>query len=337
MRLVFKDFPLPSHKLAPLAHEAARCAGALGQYWPYHDRLFAAQPDFERDDAPALRGRARSAARRLRRVPGLAPLRGRRRRPIWPRAAALGVRSTPSFLINGRPVIGAQPVEVFRTAIDEALRETPLMAFVPVARVDAHRGRPRRVRRARRHRRRGVQRGRRSLPRHRRHLPPRGRAAERRLAGGRRGGVPVARLRFRSRHRSLPRESRSLGAGVRRAGHRRPASRSTCRDDTDDPLRRRRGPPVGRAAARRLLEGAVGGGRSQGGAHALHARARRSRGIVTWATSRSTCSRAASPTTPGPAPRATTRGARPAASTPSAATTGALVLAIMTGGTEPLP
>ena len=47
---MFKDFPLPSHKLAPLAHEAARCAGALGQYWPYHDRLFAAQPDFERDE-----------------------------------------------------------------------------------------------------------------------------------------------------------------------------------------------------------------------------------------------------------------------------------------------
>ena len=36
---------------------------------------------------------------------------------------ALGVRSTPSFLINGRPVIGAQPIEVFRTAIDEALGE----------------------------------------------------------------------------------------------------------------------------------------------------------------------------------------------------------------------
>ena len=37
---------------------------------------------------------------------------------------SLGVRATPSFLVNGRPVIGAQPIEVFRTAIDEALRET---------------------------------------------------------------------------------------------------------------------------------------------------------------------------------------------------------------------
>ena len=50
VRLVFKDLPLPSHALARPAHEAARCAGSLGRYWPYHDRLFAAQPAFRRDD-----------------------------------------------------------------------------------------------------------------------------------------------------------------------------------------------------------------------------------------------------------------------------------------------
>src|SRR5207249_12176964 len=38
------------HTLARPAHEAARCAGASGKYWPYHDRLFAAQPAFRRAD-----------------------------------------------------------------------------------------------------------------------------------------------------------------------------------------------------------------------------------------------------------------------------------------------
>ena len=37
-------------------------------------------------------------------------------------ARGLGVRSTPTFLINGRSVVGAQPVEIFRAAVDEALR-----------------------------------------------------------------------------------------------------------------------------------------------------------------------------------------------------------------------
>jgi protein-disulfide isomerase len=122
VRLVFKDFPLPSHKLAPLAHQAARCAGALGQYWPYHDRLFAAQPDFERDELVRYAsevGLSREAfvacldAHRFASAVDADLAQGR----------AMGVRSTPSFLINGRPVIGAQPIEVFRTAIDEALRE----------------------------------------------------------------------------------------------------------------------------------------------------------------------------------------------------------------------
>jgi predicted DsbA family dithiol-disulfide isomerase len=35
-------------------------------------------------------------------------------------ARSLGVQSTPSFLINGRPVIGAQPFEVFQQYIEAA-------------------------------------------------------------------------------------------------------------------------------------------------------------------------------------------------------------------------
>jgi protein-disulfide isomerase len=121
VRLVFKDLPLASHALARPAHEAARCAGALGRYWPYHDRLFAAQPAFERDDLiryAAEVGLDRGAfttcldERRFASAveADVAPARG------------LGIRSTPTFLINGRPLVGAHPIETFRSAIDDALR-----------------------------------------------------------------------------------------------------------------------------------------------------------------------------------------------------------------------
>jgi len=53
VRLIYKDFPLPSHALAMPAHEAARCAGEQGRYWAYHDVLFERQPRFERDDLVA--------------------------------------------------------------------------------------------------------------------------------------------------------------------------------------------------------------------------------------------------------------------------------------------
>jgi protein-disulfide isomerase len=37
-------------------------------------------------------------------------------------ARRLGVRATPTFLINGRRLVGAHPIESFREVIEEALR-----------------------------------------------------------------------------------------------------------------------------------------------------------------------------------------------------------------------
>jgi len=35
----------------------------------------------------------------------------------------IGIRSTPTFLVNGQPVVGAQPFEVFEQIIDQELDE----------------------------------------------------------------------------------------------------------------------------------------------------------------------------------------------------------------------
>ena len=43
VRLVFRNFPLPSHLEAQKAHEAAACAHDQGKFWEYHDILFANQ------------------------------------------------------------------------------------------------------------------------------------------------------------------------------------------------------------------------------------------------------------------------------------------------------
>jgi protein-disulfide isomerase len=121
VRLVFKDLPLPSHALARPAHEAARCAGALGRYWAYHDRLFAAQPAFERDDLVRYAvevGLPREAFARC--------VEQRRFASAVEADVALarerGIRSTRTFSVSGRRLVGAHPVETFRTVIDEALR-----------------------------------------------------------------------------------------------------------------------------------------------------------------------------------------------------------------------
>ena len=124
VRLVFKDFPLPSHELAMAAHEAARCAGAQQRYWPYHDRLFKEQPRFQRD---ALVGYARDLGLDRERFTRCLDSHAEAAlvRASRDEGRAVGVKSTPTFMVNGSPLIGAQPVEAFRQAINEALQKVP--------------------------------------------------------------------------------------------------------------------------------------------------------------------------------------------------------------------
>ena len=122
MRLVFKDMPLAMHTLARGAHEAARCAGAAGKYWEYHDRLFAAQPEFERVDLVRYAGELGLDRAAFARCLDACTHAGAVSADVA-YARSLGVRSTPSFLINDRPLVGAHPVENFRAAIDEALAQ----------------------------------------------------------------------------------------------------------------------------------------------------------------------------------------------------------------------
>jgi protein-disulfide isomerase len=48
LRVVFKNFPMASHKQARLAAEASLAAQAQGKFWPYYDLLFQSQGDLSR-------------------------------------------------------------------------------------------------------------------------------------------------------------------------------------------------------------------------------------------------------------------------------------------------
>ncbi len=122
LRIVFKDFPLRMHPFAVPAALAARCAGAQGRYWEYHDMLFVAQPDFSREQ---LVGYARrlgldvaSFTQCFDSRQFLEAIAADQREGL-----AAEVRGTPTFFINGRKIVGALPLDEFRDAVRQALRE----------------------------------------------------------------------------------------------------------------------------------------------------------------------------------------------------------------------
>jgi protein-disulfide isomerase len=104
------------------AAEASECASDQGAFWIYHDRLFEElsgknQGRFSMDnlkrfaDELGLEPESFNTCLDSRKYESAVKSQSRT-------ASSLGLRSTPSFLINGQPVFGAQPFETFQQYIE---------------------------------------------------------------------------------------------------------------------------------------------------------------------------------------------------------------------------
>jgi len=124
IRYVYRDFPLESiHPYALKAAEAANCAGEQGRYFDYHDLLFERQSEWSSGVNESFLRYAEElgldlAAFRECLESGRYEQEVRKDLQDGMRA---GVRSTPTLFINGIPVEGAQPVEVYESIIQEEL------------------------------------------------------------------------------------------------------------------------------------------------------------------------------------------------------------------------
>jgi protein-disulfide isomerase len=108
-RLVFafRHLPIPErHPLAPLAAEASEAAAAQGQFWEYHDALFAAQPKLSRETMLAVGRDLGLDAERMATEIDAGAHRPRIERDIAS-AEQSGATGTPSFFVNGGRHFGA--------------------------------------------------------------------------------------------------------------------------------------------------------------------------------------------------------------------------------------
>jgi len=124
---IFYDYPLSSiHPQAVDAANAARCAGEQGAaaYWEMHDALFNNESQWanNRDANTLFINLANEIGLDMERFTACQES-GQYYRQIqedYDLGIAKGVSSTPSFFINGQPLIGAQPLNVFDAAIASA-------------------------------------------------------------------------------------------------------------------------------------------------------------------------------------------------------------------------
>ncbi len=125
LRIVWKNNPLAFHPNARPAALAARAVFELegdDAFWRFHQSAFADQKGLAPDaysrwataagaDKRSFESRKDDAAVAKKIDDDLAL------------GASIGVKGTPAFFINGRPLVGAQPKEKFQNAIDLALAE----------------------------------------------------------------------------------------------------------------------------------------------------------------------------------------------------------------------
>lgn len=122
VKIAFKNYPLPFHSQAKGAAVAALCANEQGSknFWKMHDAMFADQTKLDLDNLKATAkkiglkdvdfNKCLDENRHMARVEA-----------DMAEGQAVGIKSTPTFFVNGKLVTGAQPLEVFSEIIDEEL------------------------------------------------------------------------------------------------------------------------------------------------------------------------------------------------------------------------
>jgi len=125
VKVSYKHYPFLAESSAWKA-EASECAAEQNMFWGYHDALFDGKVAAQGDEATIKQALVALAGEMKMDIPKFtACLSAGKAKALVSEDASegqqMGVRGTPSFLINGKPLVGAQPYEAFKQTIEAAL------------------------------------------------------------------------------------------------------------------------------------------------------------------------------------------------------------------------
>jgi len=120
MRLVFRHYPLGFHDKAHLASQASMAAHEQGKFWEYHDKLFANQEKLDRAD---LDNYAKELGLNMKKFKKALDTEKYKAHVDADLAAATNasIDGTPTMVINGRMVVGAEPYAKVKLEVEAAL------------------------------------------------------------------------------------------------------------------------------------------------------------------------------------------------------------------------
>ncbi|WP_224362202.1 DsbA family protein [Hyalangium versicolor] len=122
VRIAFKHQPLPFHANARLAATAAMAAQEQGKFWEMHDKLFSNQRALDRASLEKYAQEIGLDVGKFKQALDTDKFKAQ----IDADSAEgmrVGANGTPTFFINGRTFVGAQPFENFKKVIDEELKK----------------------------------------------------------------------------------------------------------------------------------------------------------------------------------------------------------------------
>lgn len=123
LRIEWRDFPYLGPE-STTAAKAARAAGAQDKFWEFHDAMFADQqpPNSGKLTEDFLVGIAEQIGLDTGkfRADLNSPWAAKAVEKDFAEGQQIGVTGTPAFIVNGRPIMGAQPTEVFVEAVEQA-------------------------------------------------------------------------------------------------------------------------------------------------------------------------------------------------------------------------
>ncbi len=125
VRVAFKHFPLPMHREAKPASEASMCVNeqSSDKFWKYHDLVFKNQDKLDNASLEKYAKDVGADVKKFNECFSAGKFKDMVQKDLE-YGEKIGVKSTPTFFVNGQLVAGAVPIESFSEIIDEELESS---------------------------------------------------------------------------------------------------------------------------------------------------------------------------------------------------------------------